>query len=387
MHTPNYSLIPQSVYIHIPWCLKKCPYCDFNSHAKDESFDEAEYVSALRRDIEFSVGDAHTTPISSIFFGGGTPSLFSAASIATLLKELRHHLTFTPDIEITLEANPGSFEAEKFRDYRAVGINRLSLGVQSFNDDALKRLGRVHDAAQARLAIATALTLGFNSINVDLMFGLPQQSVVEALTDLDYALALGPTHISWYQLTLEPNTYFHRHPPALPEEEVLYHMQTEGQKLLAAAGFAQYEVSAYARAGYECRHNLNYWSFGDYFGFGAGAHGKLSGSAPLTIQRTRKVKHPRDFVRHAGTAQGTAFEDIASPKQRIFEFLLNGLRLNTGINLDDFTPRTGLPVQLLLQHSQNALSKGLLAQDSGRLYPTELGKRFLNDTVELFLDD
>ena len=333
--------IPLSLYVHIPWCLKKCPYCDFNSHAqKEQGLPEQRYIEALLKDLELSVPLVWGRTVSSIFIGGGTPSLFSAESINTLLSGIRSLVKLTPNAEITLEANPGTFESEKFADFANTGINRLSIGIQSLEDKHLVQLGRVHDAEQALAAYQTARIAGFTNINLDMMYALPEQSLAEAQQDLERLIDLEPEHISWYQLTLEPNTLFHKYPPVLPDHELSAQISETGQTLLANAGYHQYEVSAYARNGKECQHNKNYWEFGDYLGIGAGAHGKLTQPANQQITRTSKPRQPEHYMQFIDA--GSLETPQAIPEQDLaFEFFLNSLRLNDGISTTLFEQRTG----------------------------------------------
>lgn len=380
--TPMTELPPLALYIHIPWCVRKCPYCDFNSHAAGPELPEDAYVSALLEDFDRDLPAALGRPLSSIFFGGGTPSLFSAAALGRLLEGLRARIAMAPDVEITLEANPGTFEQNKFVAYRKLGINRLSIGIQSFQADKLEALGRIHSGDEALRAAEMARRAGFDNFNLDLMHGLPGQSQEEALDDLRQAIALAPTHLSWYQLTLEPNTVFWNQPPQLPEDDILWDIQEAGQALLASAGFAQYEVSAYARPGRPARHNLNYWSFGDFIGIGAGAHGKLTG-ADGSVRRTWKTRLPKDYLNLAKPY--LAGEKVLAPEELPFEFLMNALRLTEGVPAALFTQRTGLPLAALNEGRRAAEQKGLLRVEPERLAATDRGQLFLNDLLQLFL--
>ncbi|MFZ3204394.1 MAG: radical SAM family heme chaperone HemW [Pseudomonas sp.] len=378
----HFELPPLSLYIHIPWCVKKCPYCDFNSHAAGPTLPEQEYVDALLADLDQDLPQVHGRPLRSIFFGGGTPSLFSAAALGRLLAGVERRVPFAADIEITLEANPGTFEQAKFRDYRALGINRLSIGVQSFQAAKLKALGRIHDGDEAIRAADMARAAGFDNFNLDLMHGLPEQSIEDALGDLRIAIAQAPTHLSWYQLTLEPNTVFWSQPPTLPEDDILWDIQEAGQALLAEHGYAQYEVSAYAQPGKAARHNLNYWSFGDFLGIGAGAHAKLS-SPQGVIRRSWKTRLPKDYL-----DPGKAFsagERLLGPDELPFEFLMNVLRLTDGVASTLFTQRTGLPLTVLAAAREEAEQRGLLQRDPARLVATREGQLFLNDLLQHFL--
>ena len=378
-------LPPLSLYVHLPWCVRKCPYCDFNSHAVKATLPEAEYVQALLRDLEHDLPRVWGRRVSSIFIGGGTPSLFSAGAIQELLAGIRARITVLPAAEITLEANPGTADAGHFAGYRKAGVNRLSMGVQSFSDDRLQSLGRIHSAAQAEAAFQLARQSGFDNINIDLMYGLPGQTTAQLHDDLVRALALAPEHLSYYQLTLEPNTLFYAQPPALPDEDVLASMQERVEQQLAAADYEQYEVSAYARPGRQCRHNLNYWTFGDYLGIGAGAHGKLTGHDSLV--RLWKVKHPREYLARAGQAAAIAGEQQLADHDRVAEFMLNALRLTRGFESTLFESHTGLPLSTAGPQLQAACERGLLLQTGDTIRPSELGRRFLNDLVQYFLPD
>ncbi len=378
----GFELPPLALYIHIPWCVKKCPYCDFNSHAAGPTLPEQEYVDALLADLDQDLPQVHGRSLRSIFFGGGTPSLFSAAALGRLLAGVERRIPFAGDIEITLEANPGTFEQAKFRDYRGLGINRLSIGVQSFQAAKLQALGRIHDGDEAIRAADMARAAGFDNFNLDLMHGLPEQSIEDALGDLRIAIAQAPTHLSWYQLTLEPNTVFWSQPPSLPEDDILWDIQEAGQALLAEHGYAQYEVSAYAQPGKAARHNLNYWSFGDFLGIGAGAHAKLS-SPQGVIRRSWKTRLPKDYL-----DPGKAFsagERLLGPDELPFEFLMNVLRLTDGVASTLFTQRTGLPLTLLAAARSEAEQRGLLQREPARLVATREGQLFLNDLLQHFL--
>lgn len=378
---------PLGLYIHLPWCVRKCPYCDFNSHALRGELPAAEYVEALLRDLESEAGEVQGRRVETIFFGGGTPSLFPAHEVQRLLDGVRERVDLAPDAEITLEANPGAVEQARFAGYREAGVNRLSIGVQSFSAEALKVLGRIHDPAEAQRAVEVARAAGFDNFNLDLMYGLPGQDVAGALRDLDAAIALTPTHLSQYQLTLEPNTAFHAAPPPLPDEDQIYDMQLACQTRLAEAGYAQYEVSAYARPGRRCRHNLNYWLFGDYLGIGAGAHGKLSETKSGRILRRAKRKHPRDYVRHAGTAEQYAEERSVEDKERGFEFLMNALRLNEGFDLSLAAARTGMAGAEFERALAPALEQGLLERSGERVRASARGRLFLDAVLQELLPD
>ncbi|RMH82824.1 radical SAM family heme chaperone HemW [Pseudomonas sp. AOB-7] len=386
-HSPGagergFALPPLALYIHIPWCVKKCPYCDFNSHAAGPTLPEEEYVDALLADLDADLGQVHGRPLSSIFFGGGTPSLFSDRALGRLLEGVERRVAFAGDIEITLEANPGTFEQAKFKGYRALGINRLSIGVQSFQEAKLKALGRIHDGREAIRAADMARAAGFDNFNLDLMHGLPEQSLEDALFDLRTAIAQAPTHLSWYQLTMEPNTLFWSQPPVLPEDDLLWDIQEAGQALLAAEGYAQYEVSAYAQPGKQARHNLNYWTFGDFLGIGAGAHAKLS-DPHGRILRTWKTRLPKDYLDAAKAFQ--AGERLLGADELPFEFLMNVLRLTDGVPASLFTERTGLPLASLDAARTEAQARKLLRTEPERLCATAEGQLFLNDLLQHFL--
>jgi oxygen-independent coproporphyrinogen-3 oxidase len=375
-------LPPLALYVHIPWCVKKCPYCDFNSHQARGDVPEQAYVEALVTDLELALPDVWGRRVYSIFFGGGTPSLFSAAAIETLISAFRARLSLAADCEITLEANPGTFEAEKFRGYREAGVNRLSIGIQSFNPERLKALGRIHDDNEARRAIEIAKT-SFENINLDLMYALPQQTPEEARADVEAALGAGTAHLSFYHLTLEPNTLFYRHPPALPDEDAAAAMQDAIGAALAARGYAHYETSAWAKSGRECRHNLNYWRFGDYLGIGAGAHGKVS--FPDRVTRTVRWKQPREYLQRVAEGRPAQESREVGRGDLVFEFMMNALRLTDGFPVASFTERTGLQIAVAEKPLREAEARGLIARDRERIRPTELGQRFLNDLLQLFL--
>jgi oxygen-independent coproporphyrinogen-3 oxidase len=376
------ALPPLSLYVHIPWCIRKCPYCDFNSHPAGDDLPEDAYVDALIADLEAALPGIWGRKVGTVFIGGGTPSLFSAASIERLLSAVRARVPLLPDAEITLEANPGTFERAKFAGFFAAGVNRLSLGVQSFDDRFLHALGRVHDAEEARRAAEAALTI-FGNVNLDLMFALPRQSVDDARRDIAAALAFAPPHLSFYQLTLEPNTLFHRYPPSLPDDEAAADIEDAVLEALDAAGYVHYETSAHAKAGRECRHNVNYWQFGDYLGVGAGAHSKLS--FPERVVRELRWKQPKRYLDEV--ARGNALQERASVARRDlpFEFMLNALRLTQGVPASLFAERTGLPLSAAAQPIAESVRRGLLDPDPARLRPTALGRRFLNDLQALFL--
>jgi putative oxygen-independent coproporphyrinogen III oxidase len=380
------QLPPLALYIHIPWCVRKCPYCDFNSHGASQDLPVQRYVDALLADLEQDLPLIWGRPVSSIFFGGGTPSLFSAEAIGTILRGVASRLPLRPGLEITLEANPGTTEFDRFEAYREAGVNRLSFGVQSFDDDCLTRLGRIHDSAQAEHAFHSARNAGFDNINLDLMYALPGQNLAMALSDLRRAVALAPEHLSHYQLTLEPNTLFAARPPEqLPDEDSAWDMQEACQETLAENGYTQYEVSAYAQPERGCAHNLNYWRFGDYLGIGAGAHAKLTLPATQQVLRRWKIKHPQAYLDHAHGAQRIGGDEYIAPDARPFEFMLNALRLNEGADLVSFEARTGLARDVLQSAFSTAEKRGWLEIKGNRFRASALGQRFLNDLVALFL--
>ena len=376
------ALPPLALYVHIPWCLKKCPYCDFNSHEARGDVAEWAYVDALFADLEFALPSIWGRSIVSVFIGGGTPSLFSAEAIDTLLAGIRARVPLAPDAEITLEANPGTFERDKFSGFRAAGVNRLSLGIQSFNPKHLKALGRVHDDREARAAAEAALTI-FGNVNFDLMYALPEQTLTEALADLAVALAYRPPHLSFYHLTLEPNTLFHRYPPPLPDDDTAADIEDAIHSVLADAGYRHYETSAHARAGHECRHNLNYWMFGDYLGIGAGAHSKLSMSD--RVIRQVRWKQPRQYLEQMGRGQPLLEEMTVTRNDIGFEFMLNALRLTEGVPRALFAERTGYAIAIVQREIADATRRGLLDSNPTTIRPTELGRRFLNDLQQLFI--
>lgn len=380
---------PLSLYIHIPWCVEKCPYCDFNSHAVKSAIPEQDYVVALIKDLDADIARFALTarPLHSIFIGGGTPSLFSAASIKSLLAQVLNRFDHAADIEITLEANPGTVEADKFKGFFDAGVNRLSIGVQSFASDKLIKLGRIHDSNQAKTAAKLATECGVTSFNLDLMHGLPNQSLDNALDDLKTAISLNPNHISWYQLTIEPNTIFHSKPPKLPVDDILWEIQDQGIKLLNEAGYQQYEISAYAKPGYQCQHNLNYWQYGDYLGIGCGAHGKITDTSTQKIMRTIKVKHPKGYL-----DDNRDFLDKLSEvdeSERPFEFMMNQLRLHSAFSTQQFQTSTGLNISAVLPLLKEAQQKNLMTcetlDNQDFWLVTQIGQRYLNDLLEIFL--
>ncbi|MEN8177772.1 MAG: radical SAM family heme chaperone HemW [Pseudomonadota bacterium] len=377
------QLPPLSLYIHFPWCVRKCPYCDFNSHELKASLDESDYVKALLADLDRDLQKIAPRPLQSIFMGGGTPSLFSPHAIAQMLAGVKERVACTDGMEVSMEANPGTLEAAHFSGYRDAGVNRLSIGVQSFDAGCLEALGRIHGPDEAYRAAELARQAGFERINLDLMFGLPRQSAQNARADVTTALELNPGHISYYQLTLEPNTAFHHAPPPLPDEELIWQIQEQGQSLLGQAGYAQYEISAYAKDGQRCRHNLNYWTFGDYLGIGAGAHGKIT-NVKGQIRRTTKLRHPRDYLSNAQA--GNTMETTWSPsdEELPLEFMMNWLRLHEGFSRSQFEDRTRLPFTSVARIIQEAVTHGLVVESAGEIVSTHIGRRFLNDLLALF---
>lgn len=376
------ALPPLSLYVHIPWCVKKCPYCDFNSHEGRGEIPEQRYVEALIADLDHTLPLIWGRRVYSIFFGGGTPSLFSVAAIDEILAAIRARVVLDSEAEITLEANPGTVESEKFRGFRAAGVNRLSLGIQSFDDAHLKALGRIHDGGEANRAIDIAMQ-HFDNFNLDLMFALPSQSLAQCEKDLDRALSYSPPHLSAYHLTLEPNTLFHRYPPPLPDDDLAADMQDLIATKLQAAGYTHYETSAYAKPGQMCRHNINYWRFGDYLGIGAGAHGKIS--FPNRIQRDAKYKQPETYMQRAVVGDAAQESKTITASELPFEFMLNALRLGAGFPLALFVERTGLGVHAISSTLDQAETKGLITRDHLHVKPTEKGRLFLNDLLEMFL--
>ena len=378
---------PLSLYVHLPWCVRKCPYCDFNSHEQRGALPFDAYVDALVADLDHDLPLVWGRTVQTVFFGGGTPSLFPPGSIDRFLQLASARLRLAPNAEITLETNPGTVEHGPFAGYRAAGINRLSFGVQSFDDGCLQRLGRIHSGGDAAGAVLAAQDAGFDNINLDLMYALPGQTRAMALDDVERALALQPTHLSHYQLTLEPNTVFAaRTPPGIPDEDGAWDMQEACQARLAEAGFDQYEVSAYARGDRRCAHNLNYWRFGDYLGIGAGAHGKLTSGAERQVLRRWKLKHPAEYLLKAGTAAAIGGDEVLDASRLPFDFMLNALRLNEGVPMAMFEARTGLPRAAISGKLALARARGWLRPDPDWLRPTELGLRFANDAIGLFLD-
>jgi len=380
------ELPPLSLYIHFPWCERKCPYCDFNSHAPTGAIPEREYVDALLRDLAADLPRVWGRAVQTVFIGGGTPSLLSVEAVDQLLSGLRALLALRPEAEITLEANPGSAEQARFGEYRAAGINRLSIGVQSFNDDSLQRLGRIHGRREAIAAAEMAHAAGFDNFNLDLMFALPRQDLAQAMDDVATAIALDPTHISYYQLTLEPNTPFFAHPPTLPGDEVAWQIQRQGQARLAAAGYAQYEVSAHAREGWRCQHNVNYWQFGDYLGIGAGAHAKITDGAQQRIVRLAKRRGPRDYLEHAGGPAVVQSERVVGRHEVGLEFMMNALRLAEGFAPSLFAAHTGQPISLVEAALRRAEEQGLLEWSLDNIRASEKGWLFLDTLLGIFTE-
>ncbi len=385
--------LPLSLYIHLPWCIRKCPYCDFNSHEiKDGSFPEQGYVDAVVRDLKFSAGLFQGRELASVFIGGGTPSVMSVEGIGSILEAVNTVSTLSAATEITLEANPGTADSRRFAGYRSLGVNRLSIGAQSFNDGSLAAIGRIHDGNAAVSAFEIAVDAGFSNINIDLMYGLPGQTTEDALSDLDRAVSLEPAHISWYQLTIEPNTVFHVKPPPLPEDDLIWKMQGCGVDYLTRHRYRQYEISAWSREGSECRHNLNYWEFGDYIGIGAGAHGKVTTrnetgdpSLRTSITRQSRLRMPESYIRSAGSDSVIAEHKTLTEADCILEFMLNALRLKDGVARNSFCERTGLPADAIRAQVDAARNEGLLEDEQGLLKPTEKGSRYLNDLLQFFM--
>jgi len=377
------NLPPLSLYVHVPWCVQKCPYCDFNSHGQKGDIPEAEYVQHLIDDLKADLHLVQGRKIHSIFIGGGTPSLLTGAAYTRLLNEIDNLIGLSDNCEITLEANPGTVETGRFKDYVKAGINRISIGVQSMQNDKLKALGRIHGADEACYAAQQATEAGLNSFNLDLMHGLPGQSLDDALSDLKQIIALSPPHISWYQLTIEPNTQFASKPPTLPQDETLWDIQEQGQALLAQAGYQQYEISGYAKPGFQCQHNLNYWRFGDYLGIGCGAHGKVTDAKTGVITRTEKVKHPRGYMDiikpYLYKSWQVEQDDLA------FEFFMNRFRLTEPCPIEDYSALTNQPLQSQQAALNKAINTGLLIEKDGHWQVSLKGHRFLNDLLELFV--
>ena len=377
------GLPPLGLYVHLPWCVRKCPYCDFNSHTLKNALPAQDYVDALLADLESELPAIWGRTVSSVFIGGGTPSLFSAAYIEQLLDGIRARVPLAPGLEVTLEANPGTIERDSFTAYRQAGISRVSLGAQSFDSAALNRLGRIHGPDDIHTSLGSLQRAGLNNFNIDLMFGLPAQDLQGSLNDLESAMAAEPAHVSHYQLTLEPNTAFAANPPDLPDDEVRWEMTTQAATLLQTAGYEHYEVSAWSKPHLRCRHNMNYWQYGDYLGIGAGAHGKLTLPATQEIVRKAKTRHPRRYL--AGSPPDE--ERSINPEERVFEYFLNVFRLRQGFEFEHFTQRTAVPGEAIMKRLEQAARKGLLAEVDGGFRPTELGWRFSNDLQGLFLPE
>lgn len=377
------ALPPLSVYVHIPWCVRKCPYCDFNSHEAREDIREADYIDALISDLESALPSVWGRTVQTVFIGGGTPSLLAPESIERLLSALRARVLLLPDAEITLEANPGTVEAARFDGFRAAGVTRLSVGVQSLNAQHLRALGRIHDVQQAQAAIEAARTC-FENINVDLMYALPGQTLEQALSDMRGVLEYVPHHVSAYQLTIEPNTWFHRYPPQLPDHDAAAEMQQAIESLLDSHGYVHYETSAFAQPGYRCRHNLNYWQFGDYLGIGAGAHSKLS--FPDRITRQMRYKQPREYLRRMAAGDAIQTSNVVSTNDLPVEFMMNALRLTDGVERRLFAERTGLPITTVATQLLQAVETGLMVDSAERLQATLKGQRFLNDLLASFVE-
>jgi putative oxygen-independent coproporphyrinogen III oxidase len=379
------ALPPLSLYVHLPWCVRKCPYCDFNSYEAREPLPDIEYVDAVLRDLRGELPNVQGRHVQTVFIGGGTPSLFSAAAIERLLRGIAADLALASDAEITLEANPGAVDAARFAAFRAAGVNRLSIGIQSLRDDRLRALGRVHDSREARRAVEIARMAGFTNVNFDFMYALPGDDAAGALADLEQAIDLAPTHLSWYQLTLELNTAFHRRPPPLPADETVAEIEARGRDLLAAAGFDRYEVSAYSRPQRQSAHNLNYWRFGDYLGVGAGAHGKITLPALQAIERRAKTRNPRTYMETAGVPAVCTAQRLTEPREVAVEFLLNALRVLEGVPDEWFVERTGLSIEAIAAPRRAAVDRGWLADDLGRLRAAPAGLEVLNRLLELFV--
>lgn len=379
--------LPLSLYIHFPWCVRKCPYCDFNSHEPRGEIPEARYIEALLAELQQQLPGVWGRQVDTVFIGGGTPSLMSPEGLDRLLSGLRALLGLTPDCEITLEANPGTVEQGRFAEYRAAGINRLSIGVQSFAEEQLQRLGRIHSRGEALRAAEAAHGAGLENFNLDLMFGLPGQNPALALADVEQAIELSPAHISYYQLTIEPNTAFAHTPPVLPQDDSLWAIQQQGQDTLAGAGYVQYEVSAYARDGVRCRHNLNYWRFGDYLGIGPGAHGKLTYPAEGRVERIWRQRHPQTWLDAAGTEAAVAGRRELDRDDLALEFMMNALRLSDGFESALFQEHTGLPISVVEQPLRQAERLGLLDWQVHRVVPTERGRNYLNELLQLFMPE
>lgn len=376
---------PLSLYVHIPWCVKKCPYCDFNSHEARADLPIAAYIDALIADLEQNLSAVWGRTVETIFFGGGTPSLFPPAAIEELLGLIRARVALKPDAEITLEANPGTVDQSHFDGFRAAGINRLSIGVQSFQPHLLEKIGRIHDDAQALAAITAAQQAGFENINIDLMYGLPGQTDDETTADLATAIDLGPAHISWYELTIEPNTWFYQHPPERPDADRRWDMSEAGRRQLEAGGYSRYEVSAYARPGQQCRHNLNYWYFGDYLGIGAGAHGKITDAASQIIQRSACIKHPASYIEQMSRGQKAGHWNVLTIEDVLLEYFMNVLRTDNGFTESDFCSATGLAFEQTVSQIEQAIEHGFIERNSLHYQTTAHGQQYLNELLQLWV--
>lgn len=381
------SLPPLSLYIHYPWCIRKCPYCDFNSHTLKDERSQKRYLQALIDDLTLELPSVWGRPIESIFFGGGTPSLIDPELLADFISQLRALLNLKADTEITLEANPGTAEQQRFHAFSEAGINRLSIGIQSFDDARLTALGRIHSGYEAIKAVEMAQRAGFGSINLDLMFGLPDQSLGEASSDLAQALALQPQHISYYQLTIEPNTAFAHAPPVCPDDDAIWQMQQRGIEQLAKGGFERYEISAYARTGEQCRHNLNYWQFGDYLGIGAGAHGKITTPVPYSVERRWKRRHPDEYMASSQAEEWISGRQQLSRDDLVLEFMMNALRLVDGFDESIFAQHTALSSSDISERLERATERGMILREGDRIVPTDRGINYLNDLLQLFAGD
>ena len=381
------TLPPLSLYIHFPWCVRKCPYCDFNSHELKKDLPEQQYIDALLTDLDQELPAIWGRPITSIFMGGGTPSLFSPEAIDKLISGIRARLNINNDIEITMEANPGTAEQSKFNEFYSAGINRLSIGIQSFNDDHLQKLGRIHNRTEAIKAAEIAHDAGFNNFNLDLMFALPEQTLKQAIEDIHNAIDLEPSHISHYQLTIEPNTFFHHHPPVTPDDETSWQIQEQCQAILAEHGYMQYEVSAYAKNKQQCQHNLNYWQFGDYLGIGAGAHDKITHPHQQQIERKWKTKQPQQYLEDISAGNAIQGQRTLSRTDAGLEFMMNALRLTDGFDSSLFAQHSGLAINTIEKPLRLAEEKGWLEWQTHWILPTEKGKQYLNDLVALFLPE
>jgi putative oxygen-independent coproporphyrinogen III oxidase len=380
LHNP-----PLSLYVHMPWCVRKCPYCDFNSHTVPDELPADEYMRALVADLEQDLPLVWGRPVQSIYFGGGTPSLFSAGQIASFLSDARARLDLRPDVEITLEANPGTIERDSFPAYAEAGINRVSLGVQSFDDGLLKSIGRIHGRREIEQSLLSLESAGISNFNIDLMYALPGQSPVQSRRDIELAVKAGPAHISFYQLTIEPNTAFAAQPPRLPVDDMAWDMHQAGLDLLEANNYGQYEISAFAHPEKQSRHNMNYWRYGDFLAIGAGAHGKITTAAEGCVQRFAKHRHPKRYLQGLKSGDWRAESRKLSDEELVFEFFLNQLRLKEGVTINDFSARTGLHWNVVVSRVMKAVDKGLLEIRHGRVCPTDLGWRFVNDTQQIFL--